>query len=194
MKVRVAHGARRHEVLIPGSTTIADLKDKLQQLTGVPAEAQDLQMMGDSLCDEASLAEQGVQDRDKLDLVTAGSPLAARVPPRDVRSAVAPSGSVPVTAIAAEAAEATAASNRHPTSRDASPKPKPGGGGGGSAPLEAALHTLDGVVTELDTMDGQARATHRRPHLLTLTLTATLTAALTGSSSVFPLSRSRRQT
>ena len=57
MKIRVAHGARRHEVTISGSATVAELKDKLQPLTGVPAQLQDLQIMGDSLCDEASLAE-----------------------------------------------------------------------------------------------------------------------------------------
>ena len=40
MKIRVAHGARRHEVTISGSATVAELKDKLQPLTGVPPQAQ----------------------------------------------------------------------------------------------------------------------------------------------------------
>eukprot|EP00320_Phaeocystis_rex_P006915 CAMPEP_0119080450 /NCGR_PEP_ID=MMETSP1178-20130426/112023_1 /TAXON_ID=33656 /ORGANISM="unid sp, Strain CCMP2000" /LENGTH=234 /DNA_ID=CAMNT_0007063051 /DNA_START=26 /DNA_END=730 /DNA_ORIENTATION=+ len=157
MKIRVAHGARRHEVMIPGSTTVADLKDKLQQLTGVPAEAQDLQIMGDSLCDEASLEEQGVQNLDKLELVAAGagSPAAARVPSQGARSSAAPSGSADLRPDSTGAAEGDSASYRHAaSSRDASPKP---GGGSSSAPLAAALRTLDGVVAELDTMDSQVR-------------------------------------
>ena len=91
MKIRVAHGARRHEVTISGSATVAELKDKLQPLTGVPAQLQDLQIMGDSLCDEASLAEQGVQNLDKLELVGGGSssvgsarpPVRAELRPRE---------------------------------------------------------------------------------------------------------------
>ena len=187
MKIRVAHGARRHEVTIPGSTTVAELKEKLQPLTGVPPEAQDLQIMGDSLCDEASLAEQGVQNLDKLELVAAGSP-PPRIPQRGARTA-APSESAelrPSSATAAAAAAAAAAAETATitaASRDASPKLPHGGdrsgcggsgssggsgGSSGGAPLAAALRTLDGVVAELDTMDSQANiyvyvATPRRP-------------------------------
>lgn len=82
MKVIVMHGSRRYEVSIPGSATVSELKDKLKLLSGVAAERQDLQMMGDSLCDEASLSEQGVQDRDRLQLVaTGGEPLSEPPPP-----------------------------------------------------------------------------------------------------------------
>ena len=45
MKIRVAHGARQHEVTISGSATVAELKDKLQPLTGVPPELQALTVL-----------------------------------------------------------------------------------------------------------------------------------------------------
>ena len=45
MKIRVNHGMRRHEVTIPGSATVAELKDKLQPLTGVPPELQVLTVL-----------------------------------------------------------------------------------------------------------------------------------------------------
>ena len=82
MKIKVAHGERpAFEINIQGSATVADLKDKLAQLTGVPPDKQDVQMMGDSLCDEASLAEQGVQNMDRLILVTALQRALTEVPP-----------------------------------------------------------------------------------------------------------------
>ena len=39
MKVIVLHGAKKHELVIPGSATVSELKDKLKALTGVAAEA-----------------------------------------------------------------------------------------------------------------------------------------------------------
>ena len=45
MQIRLAHGARRHEVTISGSATVAELKDKLQPLTGVPPELQVLTVL-----------------------------------------------------------------------------------------------------------------------------------------------------
>ena len=109
MKIRVAHGARRHEVTISGSATVAELKDKLQPLTGVPAQLQDLQIMGDSLCNEASLAEQGVQNLDKLELVGGGSssvgsarpPVRAELRPREPIRAPPSGRTVPSTSASA---------------------------------------------------------------------------------------------
>ena len=45
MQIRLAHGARRHEVMISGSATVAELKEKLQPLTGVPPELQVLTVL-----------------------------------------------------------------------------------------------------------------------------------------------------
>ena len=45
MQNRVAPGARRHEVTISASATVAELKDKLQPLTGVPPELQVLTVL-----------------------------------------------------------------------------------------------------------------------------------------------------
>ena len=137
-------------------------------------------MMGDSLCDEASLAEQGVQNLDKLELVGGSSssvgsarpPAAhAHVPLRAPGRTAAPPGRAelrprePIRAPPSGRAAPSGSAELGPSSasagsRDASPKPPPGGGGGGggcSAPLAAALRTLDGVVADLDTMDSQAR-------------------------------------
>ena len=45
MQIRLAHGARRHEVMISGSATVAELKEKLQPLTGVPPKLQVLTVL-----------------------------------------------------------------------------------------------------------------------------------------------------
>ena len=152
-------------------------------------------MMGNSLCEEASLTEQGVQNLDKLELVGGSSssvgsarPPAAHVPLRAPGRTAAPPGRAelrprePIRAPPSRRAAPSGLAELRPSSasfaggggdgggggyrsagsRDASPKPPYGGGGGGdggSAPLAAALRTLDAVVADLDTMDSQARHT-----------------------------------
>ena len=95
MKIRVAHGARaaRGDDLGLGPRSLSS-RDKLQPLTDVPAQLQDLQIMGDSLCDEASLAEQGVQNLDKLELVGGGSSSVGSARP-PVRAELRPSRAHP---------------------------------------------------------------------------------------------------
>ena len=64
MKLLIMHEKKRHEVLIAGSATIMELKEKLQPITGVDAEAQSLSLVNsrDPLCDELPLSQQGVQE------------------------------------------------------------------------------------------------------------------------------------
>ena len=82
MKLLVLAGKERHQVQVPGSCTAAELKDKLAK-AGVPAQftgdGATLIMAGDELCDEMTLAEQGVQDRERLEL-RAPAPPAAPAP------------------------------------------------------------------------------------------------------------------
>lgn len=181
MKIKVAHGERpAFEINIQGSATVSDLKDKLAQLTGVPPDKQDVQMMGDSLCDEASLAEQGVQNMDRLILVTAGSSTAAASatppylqpePTRGTRRSPVPSGGQPRQPGVVSGKKARSPPGMPPSTSPPIKRPPPGagasgppsaaaeaGGGSASAPLGAVLKTLDGVSAELDAMHGKVRA------------------------------------
>ena len=70
--VTEARGGRRHEITCAPTLSVGELKEKLSRLSGVAVDEQDLRLMGDSLCDEATLAEQGVQDRERIELVVLG--------------------------------------------------------------------------------------------------------------------------
>ena len=59
--VTEARGGGRHEITCAPTLSVGELKEKLSRLSGVAVDEQDLRLMGDSLCDEATLAEQGVQ-------------------------------------------------------------------------------------------------------------------------------------
>ena len=73
MKLLVLHEGRRHQILIPGTASVAELKEKIQVATQVDAEQQRLVFEHSDLCDEMTLAEQGVQDRDRVDMVALSS-------------------------------------------------------------------------------------------------------------------------
>ena len=54
--VTEARGGRRHEITCAPTLSVGELKEKLSRLSGVAVDEQDLRLMGDSLCDEATLA------------------------------------------------------------------------------------------------------------------------------------------
>lgn len=190
MKVIVLHGTKKHEIVIPGSATVSELKDKLKGLTGVAAEAQDLQMMGDSLCDEASLAEQGVQDRDKIQLVTSGAAAAAAPPapepgPPQMQPAerrekgVRPSssskprsghsrgGASPSRSRTGAGASPSGARSAMGSSANGGRAPATASGGsssgGGVGALESAMQALDGIGGRLNELEEQVRS-RQPPH------------------------------
>lgn len=72
MQLLVLNSGTRCSVVIPASASVFELKEKVAQQTRVPADQQDLRLGGESLCDALSLAEQHVQNRDRLELVIVG--------------------------------------------------------------------------------------------------------------------------
>lgn len=75
MHILVSNQHVRTAVVIAGSATVAELKDKVAKQTAAPktptqwpAELQILTLNGEVLCDEMTLAEQGVRDRDRIEL------------------------------------------------------------------------------------------------------------------------------
>ena len=186
MKVIVLHGAKKHELVIPGSATVSELKDKLKALTGVAAEAQDLQMMGDSLCDEASLAEQGVQDRDKIQLVTTGATAAAAPPSapepeppptqpaeRREKGARSSASSKPRSGHSrggASPSRSRAGAGASPSGTRAGAgssanggRTAAGGGGGDGGALASTMQVLDGIGGRLDELEEQVKS-RQAPH------------------------------
>ena len=68
---------RRHEILIAGTASVADLKEKIKAGMGVDPEHCTLEFERTALCDEMTLAEQGVQDRDRLELIVSSELVSA---------------------------------------------------------------------------------------------------------------------
>ena len=66
MKVLVLYEGARHQVQIAGTQSAGELCAKLEPLIGIAAESMTLTLGREPLCHELPLAEQGVQDRDRL--------------------------------------------------------------------------------------------------------------------------------
>lgn len=66
MKVLVLYEGARHQVQIAGTQSAGELCAKLEPLNGIAAESMTLTLGREPLCHELPLAEQGVQDRDRL--------------------------------------------------------------------------------------------------------------------------------
>ena len=68
-KVRVA-------IVVAGSATVYELKEKVaKQTAGAwPVGAQELRLHGELLADEMTLSEQGVADRDRIELASPAAP------------------------------------------------------------------------------------------------------------------------
>jgi len=66
MKVLVLCEGTRHQVQIAGTQSAGELCAKLEPLIGIAAESMTLTLGREPLCLELPLAEQGVQDRDRL--------------------------------------------------------------------------------------------------------------------------------
>lgn len=73
MQLLVMNATTRCSVVIPASATVYELKQKVERTTRVPADSMDLRLQGHSLSDALSLAMQGVENRDRLELVAGGS-------------------------------------------------------------------------------------------------------------------------
>ena len=69
---------------------VGELKEKLSRLSGGGHEQDGGQ--GDSLCDEATLAEQGVQDRERIELVVLGGGTDADASAGSAAAPIEPSG------------------------------------------------------------------------------------------------------
>jgi hypothetical protein len=82
MHILVTNCATRCAVVIQGSATIYELKEKVaKQTNGTwPVEKQDLYLRGDPLADEMTLSEQGIADRDRIELRSVSSDAAAAAP------------------------------------------------------------------------------------------------------------------
>ena len=74
MHVLVASDSHRCTVLVPGSATAWELKEKVQKQTKVKAELMTLSLHGEVLCDELTLSEQQVADRDRIELTVGALP------------------------------------------------------------------------------------------------------------------------
>lgn len=77
MHILVANETVRCAVVITGSATVSELKEKVQKQTNLQAEAMVLSIHGDTLCDEMTLAESHVRDRDRVELSVRSSQQAA---------------------------------------------------------------------------------------------------------------------
>ena len=79
MHILVTNGAVRVAVVIQGSATVYELKEKVaKQTNGTwPVEKQDLYLRGDPLADEMTLSEQGIADRDRIELRSVSSSTAS---------------------------------------------------------------------------------------------------------------------
>ena len=69
MHLLVASPSQRVAVVIQASATVWELKEKVEKQAGIKASEQELRFLGEALADEMTLAEQGIQDREKIELV-----------------------------------------------------------------------------------------------------------------------------
>lgn len=80
MQILIASSKQRVALVIPGSATVWELKEKVERQADIKASMQELRLRGDVLCDEMTLSEQGVQDHERIDLVVR-QPNAPSAPP-----------------------------------------------------------------------------------------------------------------
>eukprot|EP00966_Prymnesium_polylepis_P266786 6162946-Prymnesium_polylepis.1 len=69
MHILVRSDTHRAAVVIQGSATIAELKEKVEKQSGISAATMELRFDGEPLADEMTLSEQGIQDRDRIEMV-----------------------------------------------------------------------------------------------------------------------------
>ncbi len=110
MHVLVLNRDVRCAVVIPGSATVGELKEKVEKQTGVAADTQDLRAHGESLADEMTLAEQHIQDRDRIELHVIGQDEPEEAPAQQQQQQPSASGGAGASALAVVEAELSEAS------------------------------------------------------------------------------------
>jgi len=89
MHILVASSKQRVAVVIAGSATVWELKEKVEKQADIKAGDQELRLHGEVLADEMTLSEQGVQDRDRIELVVVKAGAAEAPPSAGVGTLVA---------------------------------------------------------------------------------------------------------